>query len=240
MSGFAREAVEAAGADWDSAETFNRMLERLSAQCESSVDRAGDLARSKVAWKLCNYRLAMIYRGTLLGEAAAELWNARNVIGSVLASRALMETGAVFRDFVEKCQGAYEKQDVPELNRIADSSTFTTKKEEWLPTGMSPATNILTSISKLDKKFVRGIARHYENLSEFCHPNYSGTFAAFAQIDYDSGRVSFSKMTGFNAGMFSHVLAAGLILGVIERDAKRLQELIPQVAALQFSGHRPG
>src|SRR5688572_20020231 len=63
MVGFTRESIELVGGEWSVAEKFNGVLERLNAQCHSRVERRTDLARSKTAWKLANYRLAVIYRG---------------------------------------------------------------------------------------------------------------------------------------------------------------------------------
>lgn len=170
----------------------------------------------------------------MLGEATADMWNKQNVLASVLAARALMETGAILWDFVARCQKAYEAKDLSELNRTADATTFATRLPKWVAEdSFTKSVNVLTLLGKLDKGNLKGVCHHYESLSEFCHPNYLGSLSAFGKIDYQTGNVSYSRTKIFNNGMLSHVLGRAFMLGRIEIEAEKLEQLIPKVAVLQ-------
>lgn len=230
---FDRDAVEAVGEEWVRAEKINEALKTLRELCLPVVERVGDYARSKIAWKLANYRMAMIYRGVSLGASATQLWNTRHVLTSVLAARALVETAALLRDFTDTCERALEASDLEQLNRVADDATFATRLKHWNEDSrFPPSKNVLTVLDRLDKKF-GGIRGHYDRLSEFCHPNYLGHFAAFGKLDHDTGRVAYSFDKIFNKGLLSHVFGGLLLTWLIEIDADRLANLIPKVAELQ-------
>jgi len=232
MTGFQRKAIEAAGGSWQNAKKFNDILERLTTECIPAVEWVGDLAKSTIAWKLAVYRVSLVYRGVALGQATAQLWNSRNAVVALLTARAMMETGAILRDFTDTCEVAYEAEDLKTLNKAADAAFFATRRSQVWDRPFPPAKNVLTVIDKM-KKFVPEVRAHYDMLSEYAHPNHSGHFGAFGSLDPTTGRVDFSETGLFNSGMLSHVLAGAFLLGFIEIDADRLQRLIPKVAELQ-------
>ncbi len=72
--------------------------------------------------------------------------------------------------------------------------------------------NILNAVDELDKQI--DTFRHiYDRLSEVCHPNYSGAFGAYAQINKETGWVDFGKEIKKNSPIIGlHPLVSSLEL----------------------------
>ncbi len=54
------------------------------------------------------------------------------------------------------------------------------------------AINVLTMIDKVEK-VIPGYRAHYDFLSEYAHPNWSGALGAYGIIDHNTAIVSFTK-----------------------------------------------
>src|SRR5579862_5058079 len=95
--GFVRSAVDHVGAsaDWADIEQSNAVLDRLQARRVPEVR----LGASKREWRIAVLQQAFLYRTIALAKGCADAWNAGNVLCSVLAARALLETIAVVEDF---------------------------------------------------------------------------------------------------------------------------------------------
>ena len=97
------------------AETFtivNEALQRLSSRRVERITRSGDLARSKIAWKIATYQQALLYRLVSLGSGCALSWNQKNFLCSLLAARALVETAALLLDFENQLARYLSKEDL--------------------------------------------------------------------------------------------------------------------------------
>jgi hypothetical protein len=80
---------------------FNSTLVRLRNRRVDKIDVSASvlLLRSKLAWKLATYQQPVLYRIVMLASGCAMNWNARNLLCSYLAARALIETMALFLEF---------------------------------------------------------------------------------------------------------------------------------------------
>jgi hypothetical protein len=102
FGGFSRAVIKAAGENWDDVRRFNLVLRRLEKRKATKVEVAGPLAESKLAWKAAALQQALLYRIVELGSGCAKMWNLGNVLCSVLAARALLETIALTLHFGTK------------------------------------------------------------------------------------------------------------------------------------------
>jgi len=167
---FSRSGVKGIDENWDDIRRFNSVLRRLEKRRATRVERVGPLAKSKIAWKAAVLQQALLYRTIELGGGCAKMWNYGNVLCSVLAARALLETIAVTLDFEMKLHEHYKTRNCQALDQLITSHTFATRDAGFLAEAPElAAKNVLTYIDRLERKMPL-IRKHYESLSEWCHP----------------------------------------------------------------------
>ena len=109
------------------------------------------------------------------------------------------------------------------LDALAEQGIFASRDPEWCERHPeSQAVSVLTYIDKFDRK-ATGFRRHYDALSERCHPNSLGHNFMFSKLDRSDDPTGSGKL----------VLAALLPLLLIESTTVRLDELILKVSDLQ-------
>lgn len=122
--GFNRAVIKAAGEKWEDVRRYNAVLRRLQKRRETKVERASHLAASKIAWKAAVLQQAYLYRVIELARASAKMWNLANVLCSVLAARALLETIAVVLDVETRLQTHAAANDFKTMDELITSHTF--------------------------------------------------------------------------------------------------------------------
>jgi len=174
---------------------INKTIERLAARRKASIEVDGPLAQSKIAWKISAYQQAVLYRVVALAEGVRDAWNARRILVSFLAVRALVETIAVFDELERTLVAHISKEDLRAMNALMMNRIFATKDAGLLkgrPEHL--AINVLTFVDKLEKRHgIVGLRSNYDSLSERCHPNSAGHHQLFSRTDYDTGTVHSSK-----------------------------------------------
>ena len=164
------------------------LIEQFKSHLPNRVDPASLTWESKIPWRVVILREALLYRITELGESAIELYEKENrTISAFIVTRAIHETTALFYSLYLKLKKAIDDQSFKDFNDFHKKVHFGFKNEEGCPI----AINILNAVDKLDK-LIPGFRRNYDILSEFCHPNYSGVFGAYAVINKKTGWVDFS------------------------------------------------
>ena len=188
---------------------INAGLDRLAARRKSTIEVVDHFARSKLAWKLAVLQEALLYRVVALGRGAAVTWNTGNFLTCILAVRALVETVALSQDLAEQVQAHIDAADLASLSKLLDQQTFATRDEEWLSEHPDTrAVNILTLLDRFDRKRLPGVRRHYDRLSERCHPNSLGHPWMFSKLDTSDGTVNFSDLTRVEADQIAIIPAA--------------------------------
>jgi hypothetical protein len=74
---------------------------------------------------------------------------------------------------------------------------------------------------------------HYDSLSEWCHPNSNGHFFTFADLDTDTGTVSFAETRRYDLGMLHHIMAAFMLIGLVEHWMDEIDALVLRVSDAQ-------
>jgi hypothetical protein len=130
-----------------------------------------------------------------------------------------------------------EKKDFKAMSLLVDGQAYATRNEEWLKdeAGLK-AVNVLKAIDKLDG-LIPGIRRHYDFLSEWCHPNYLGQRFLFATIDPNKRIVAFSESKNRNKQMLDAILAAAMMIEYFEKLLVKLDEVTPTIAELHDAAH---
>jgi hypothetical protein len=231
-SGFEKSAIDLTNERWEDVECFNACLERLLSRRKSEIDVRGPLIESKTAWKCAVLQQAFLYRVTLLALGCADAWNAGNIVCSMLAARALLETIVLcnfIRDEAEKFAAA---GDIEAIETLANQQLFSTKDEGVIAGGFGhKAKSILTYVDKFEKK-IPGIREHYEFISEWCHPNGSGHLFTYGEINKQNGTVRFSNATPFVRGIQGHIMGCFMLILFMEPIMAALDEIIPRVSEI--------
>lgn len=211
---------------------INAAIERLGDRRQSKIEVVGPLAKSKLAWKIATFQQAMLYRIVMLAWGAANACNVGNILTSFLAARALTETYALAKDFEDKLLALIQAEDIDGIDRLVTNRLFASRDPEWLSEAPdTQSVNILTFINRFDKT-VPGLRRHYDSLSERCHPNGLGHRQFFSDLDTSSGTVAFSDSKDWDPNV-DHILTAVFLVCLFETTMNVLDQAVQDLAELQ-------
>jgi len=230
--GFVESALDLTIEKWSDVERFNLSLESLLRRRKSDIEAEGPLFASKTAWKCALLQQSLLYRVTMLACGCADTWNSGNVVCSILAARALLETIALCEYTTEKLLECAEARDVDAVDDLANKELFSTRNDEMVADGVGfKATNVLTFIDKLDRR-LSGVRESYDFLSEWCHPNGSGHLATYGDINKQTGAVKFSEKNTRVGGIQGHVMVCFMMILSTERTMDTFDRLILNVAEM--------
>jgi hypothetical protein len=199
--------------DWANVQRDADCLERLVARRKSEIVVTGPLVHSKTAWKCAVLQQSLLYRITMLATGCADMWNVKNMLGSILLARALLETIAISEFIADELKQLVSDKKINDIDELINKQLFSTKNEVQIAEGWRfQARSILTYIDKFDKH-VAGIRETYDFLSEICHPNGSGHLSTYG-MNRRTGTVTFSEADPFVLrSLQGHVLTCfGLIV----------------------------
>ena len=237
MVGFSKESIDLAAEKWDQIEGYNACLHRLLARRKRKAVVEGPLIESKTGWKLATLQQSLLYRICALANGAADAWNANNVPAALIVGRALMETVALTEFVRSELLRLGEPMDMAAAERIdelCNQQLFSTRDEKKVADGHGHmARNILTYIDKFDKK-IPSIRETYDFLSEWAHPNGSGHFFTFGEIDKQTGSVTFQESAPRVRGIQGHVVACFMLIQFVELAMDTFDETIPMVSEAQW------
>lgn len=161
MTGFKTTPEMDEGAT-DNIGIINEALDRLTARRVDRIVVEGPLKKSKLARKVATYKEALLYRVVALASGCAWNWNRDDVLGTVLTSRALIETVAVLMDLDKRLASLLDREDLVSIDALIMSRSFSTRDEDWLTNYPDArAVNVLTIIEDVDEKHdLEGMLRH--------------------------------------------------------------------------------
>lgn len=206
---FAPHAVEGDTPIWGPQDA--KLLRELRSRQEHRV--TGSV--HKIPWKIKCLEQGLLHRTIALVEGAQCAWNHRNLLGSIVLSRSILETAAVGCDFYLSLKVAVETGDLTKIDEVAMNGIFSTRWPGFQSTH-PPAKNILSLIDKLDKTLTGNKSSQlyrgqYDFLCEYAHPNWPGTHDLFAkEVDGSILSTSFDERLGVYETSISSQFAAGL------------------------------
>jgi hypothetical protein len=231
--GFNHSAIDAIGEDWSTVREFNSVLCRLQKRRLKKIERVGSLV-SMLAWKVAVLQQALLYRVVELAIGCTKMWNAGNVLCSMLAARALLETIALALVLERRLQKQYEERDFQAMEELVNRHSFSSRDKEFIEEHRDlklNAVSALTYIEKLEKIITKYPALdHYESMSEFCHPNSYGHNLAFGTLDTETGTMMFSSSKLYNKEQFRDIIIAYMLLEYIENWMNRVDELVVRIS----------
>jgi hypothetical protein len=230
--GFLETAIDKSIENWDNIQRYNDCLERLLARRLQVVKPEGLFARSKLAWKSALLQQSLLYRATSLASGCAASWNDRNVLCSMLAARALIETIALAYEVAFELQSVVAAGAPDAINQLLNENLFSTRHKDMIESGHAhSARNVLTLIDKFGKT-IPPVREHYEFLSEWCHPNASGAFFTFGDLNKSTGEVKFAEMADRVKGIQGHIVTSFHLIHFMEPTLDRFEAAITAVAEI--------
>ena len=113
-----------------------------------------------------------------LSRSALECLEKKKLASAILLARASMETSAALWYFREILERSTEVQAISETDQRLVQLLMGSKIDSDI---LPKAENVLNFVDRVDKK-IPGFRHQYERLSEFAHPNWSGTALLFSSV----------------------------------------------------------
>jgi len=232
MVGFTKDAIDHTIEDWTKVERYNECLERLLKRRVQEVAATGYCLESKTAWKCAVLKQSLLYRVTALATGCAAMWNDGNIVCSILAARALMETISIAHYISQELERLGEAKDADAIDNLANEHLFSTKNEQTVADGYGHrARSVLTFVDKFDKK-LSGVRDAYDFLSEWCHPNGCGHLFTYGEIDKNTGTVTFKESSARVGSIQGHVVTCFMLILFIEPILDAFDKPLPFLAEI--------
>lgn len=220
--------------DVDGVGMINDALARLTARRVERIAVEGPLEKSKVAWKVATYKEAQLYRVVELITGCAHNWNRRDVLGTSLAARALIETTAVLLDVDLRLRRLLNREDLKGIDTLIMNCYFSTRDERSIKNDPDvKAVNVITILEGIAKKdeVGRHLKQYYLELSEFCHPNFGGHLGLFGTLDKETLVTTYCSAT--QPPLHPLVLGAAMSVTLAEMAFNSLDRTVLRLAELQ-------
>jgi hypothetical protein len=146
------------------------------------VDPASISLRAKIPFKALCFREGLIWRTEELARSACDAFEREDDVAGITLARGVTECAAAcwyLHRLIEKHIDRTIAQ--VELNEKIEALLLGSKRDDDV---LPNAVNVLTFIKHVDKT-IPGFLRSYENMSEYAHPNWSGTALTYSQNDHE-------------------------------------------------------
>lgn len=200
---------------------------RLADRRSNEIDLVGQAQRFKLPGVALMLSESLLWRQEELARNAIEAIERRDRVAGALLARAAMETTAMLSFIHDNIAEALEKGDGADLHQKLAGALTGSKLWEDLP----GAVHVLKAIDRLDKS-IPGYRHAYDGLSELAHPNWAGTYGAYARHDEKTLKVSF-RLEDRRDGNWI-VVAAGLAgaVDLFDYYFENIRRRIPQLITL--------
>jgi hypothetical protein len=164
------------------------------------------------------YREIVFHRLIELIESAHHLYRSDLLIGSIVVARAAQETLSIMWFLNLKLQKLADTKDIARFTKTMQQLILGWCEDPEFPEKV----NVLTCIDAVDKRLGGKFRRHYDMLSEYSHPNYSGTMGAFGKPNHASLEVEIGLYPRSKEMLKSHLQSTLIIciqlLDTIQQD----------------------
>lgn len=163
-------------------------LERLRQSLLPSLEPLQITLNAKTPYKAVHFREALLWRTVELASSACELLKSGRIAAGITLVRGVAESAAAMRYLSETVQSfcQCENRSLQEVDEKLMRLLMGDRRNSDMP----DAINVLTMLKHANRT-VPGVSDSYEILSEFAHPNWSGTCLLFSKIDSENHVVSF-------------------------------------------------
>ena len=165
------------------------LVAELQGRLPTRVDLASTSLKSKVPMKAVALREALMYRLTELAEGACQLYEAGKFVPSIVLIRSACETAAMLFSLHKRIKDALSQDQVDDdFDAFLMRATFGAKDGQ----GPLEAYQILKAIDHVDRE-LKDFRKMYDMLSEFTHPNWSGTTGPYSKFNEEKVWIDFGR-----------------------------------------------
>jgi hypothetical protein len=202
-------------------------LTALENSLPKQIDPIG-ISRTKLPFKVLNYREALIWRVAELARAALQTFEAQQFAAAIVLTRAAVETNAALWYLDEKVSTALNQKKLGDLDDYVKRLLFGTYGWEKFPDPIRVG-KFMESVERR----VPGFRDQYNTLSEYAHPNAHGTARLYSTIDRENIFVDFG-LQDRNTKPAKAICIANLsiTLMLFERTYNHLSEVMPDFVEL--------
>lgn len=208
-------------------------IEGLLTSLETSLQKEVDgiaISRSKLPFKAECYRESLAWRMADLSRGALHSFQNNRLASAIVLIRAAMETAASSWCLNKKISGDLKTKSLHDIDDYLVKGLVGWRLKPEDGTEFPSAHQILNLIDKMDKE-IPDFRKHYEMLSEYAHPNWSGTHGLFAQIEPALCATRFGdKENTISISMTLPLLAASLEVFIAGYNA--IADLMPDFVVI--------
>lgn len=171
----------------DLTEGIHAQLVQLRNDLPEPLHMRFDANKFSAAHLACVLAGSLIYRALELGEDALELLNKKNLVGSALLSRAVLESAATMHALKRNILNRDEISE-DELHNQIENLAFGSRIIDGMKSGdtvIPKTTSVLTHLSKLLSKEPT-VMDNYDFMSELAHPNSASVMGMFCKFDQEN------------------------------------------------------
>jgi hypothetical protein len=201
-------------------------LDRLNANLPARLDARDLGARSRLPFYALYCRETWIWRAVELGRDAYECFLKENFVSAVVLTRAGMETTAALWTLRSEIEKTLELGSVDGLGAYLARLRVGQGKGIAQPDDPK-AVHVMDFIRAVEKD-CEGFAHQYDYLSEFAHPNWSGTTGLYSRFDYDEALAEFGQnIRGEESTKGIGLTNLSVVLLFFEHTYNRIADLMP-------------
>jgi len=163
-----------------------------------------------------------------LSSSAYENLEKDLLAAGILLTRGCVETAAAVWYLCGKLEAVTDSGSIGDVDQELRSLLMGSRNNPDLP----KATNVLTFVDRVDKD-VKGFRDQNDGLSEFAHPNWSGTTLLYSKPDPQNlGAKLASNIRSSEAAKLIAVLNLSVALMIFERSYNRISEIVPDFVSI--------
>jgi hypothetical protein len=163
-------------------------VKRFSENLPTLVDPAGISHKAKIPYKALCYREALIWRIEELSRSACRAFEEDDFLAGIVLSRSATEVASA----IWYLKGLIERQIRNGVEADLDEKVMKLLLGSKSNKDMPEAVNVLTFVSKVSKD-IPAFGKAYDSLSEYAHPNWSGTSFIYSKHDPENVLTNFGK-----------------------------------------------
>jgi len=212
-------------------------LELLESNLPKQVDGWALSQLSKLPYKVQVYREALSWRMAELGRAAFEEFRKDKLAAAIVLTRAAVESSAALWYLCAKVDTAVESADVGDIGdylmRMIAGIATVAPADASAGEPITPRPIRIHNFLDRVEMDINGFKHQYGILSEYAHPNWSGTIYLYAKHNKSKGVSDFGQNIREPEGAKRiGVTNLAVALAMFERSYNRVADLIPAFAQL--------
>ncbi len=207
-------------------------IERLELSLPTRLDARDVSLREQLPFYALYCSATLAWRMAELSRDALECFLKGNLASGVVLTRAAMETSAATWTLRRKLAATLTNGKLGEIGNYLKKLRVGQGKD--IAEADEPRAIHINDFLKAVEKDCQGFIRHqYDLLSEYAHPNYSGTTMLYSDFDHDGAAVDFGRnIRGGDSTKGIGLTNMNVALLFFEHSFKQVGDLIPEFTNL--------